>query len=291
MDILFPHLGIGIEHLDRVAFKIGGFQIYWYGILICLGAVLGLLLVTKIAKAQGESPDTYTDFAIWALICGIVGARTYYLVFYEHSIRNFFGIRNGGLAIYGGIIGGLIAAVIYSRAKKIHLPSFTDNLVFGLLCGQIFGRWGNFINREAFGSYTDSLLALAYKASTVAGLTVNGSEGIYNGTVYPITQIGSESYIQVHPTFLYESTWNLCTLIFLLVFRKHKKFNGELTLLYCIIYGTGRFWIESLRTDQLMIGSFPVSMLLSGGIAAAALCIEIFMLIKHSKNNKGDTTL
>ena len=183
MDILFPHLNIGIDKLSRVAFSIGGFQVYWYGVLICLGAVLGLVLVTKIAKAEGQNPDTYVDFAIWALICGIVGARTYYLVFYEHSLRDFLGIRNGGLAIYGGIIGGTLAAIVYTRIKKLNLFKFTDTLVFGLLCGQIFGRWGNFVNREAFGSFTDSLFALAYKASTVAGLKINGSEGAYNGTL------------------------------------------------------------------------------------------------------------
>lgn len=118
-----------------------------------------------------------------------------------NTLKRFLGIRNGGLAIYGGIIGGTLAAIVYTRIKKLNLFKFTDTLVFGLLCGQIFGRWGNFVNREAFGSFTDSLFALAYKASTVAGLKINGSEGAYNGTLYPITEIGGESYIQVHPTF------------------------------------------------------------------------------------------
>lgn len=284
MDILFPHLNIGIDKLSRVAFSIGGFQVYWYGVLICLGAVLGLVLVTKIAKAEGQNPDTYVDFAIWALICGIVGARTYYLVFYEHSLRDFLGIRNGGLAIYGGIIGGTLAAIVYTRIKKLNLFKFTDTLVFGLLCGQIFGRWGNFVNREAFGSFTDSLFALAYKASTVAGLKINGSEGAYNGTLYPITEIGGESYIQVHPTFLYESVWNLCVLIFLLFYRKKKNYNGELTVIYCFAYGLGRFWIESLRTDQLKIGIFPVSMLLSGILVLVAVIVEIVMVVKSKKS-------
>ena len=276
MDILFPHLNIGIDKLSRVAFSIGGFQVYWYGVLICLGAVLGLVLVTKIAKAEGQNPDTYVDFAIWALICGIVGARTYYLVFYEHSLRDFLGIRNGGLAIYGGIIGGTLAAIVYTRIKKLNLFKFTDTLVFGLLCGQIFGRWGNFVNREAFGSFTDSLFALAYKASTVAGLKINGSEGAYNGT----------RYIQVHPTFLYESVCNLCVLIFLLLYRKKKNYNGELTVIYCFAYGLGRFWIESLRTDQLKIGIFPVSMLLSGILVLVAIVVEIIMLVKNKKNRE-----
>lgn len=283
MDILFPHLNIGIDKLDRVAFTICGFQIYWYGVLICLGAVLGFVLVTKIAKAEGQNPDTYTDFAFWALICGVLGARTYYLVFYEHSLRDFLGIRNGGLAIYGGIIGGTLAAIVYTRIKKISFLKFTDTLAFGLLCGQIFGRWGNFVNREAFGSYTDGILALAYKASTVSGLKIMGKEGIYNGSVYPLTEIGGETYIQVHPTFLYESLWNLCILVFLLLYRKKKNFNGELTAIYCFAYGIGRFCIESLRTDQLMIGVFPVSMLLSGVLVVGAVVFEIVMLVKNKK--------
>ena len=168
--------------------------------------------------------------------------------------------------------------------KKLNLFKFTDTLVFGLLCGQIFGRWGNFVNREAFGSFTDSLFALAYKASTVAGLKINGSEGAYNGTLYPITEIGGESYIQVHPTFLYESVWNLCVLIFLLFYRKKKNYNGELTVIYCFAYGLGRFWIESLRTDQLKIGIFPVSMLLSGILVLVAVIVEIVMVVKSKKS-------
>ena len=278
MDILFPHLNIGIDKLSRVAFSIGSFQVYWYGVLICLGAVLGLVLVTKIAKAEGQNPDTYTDFAIWALICGIVGARTYYLVFYEHSLRDFLGIRNGGLAIYGGIIGGTLAAIVYTRIKKLNLFKFTDTLVFGLLCGQIFGRWGNFVNREAVT--VDNI------GKTVTGgfEKINGSEVAYNWTLYPITEIGGEIYIQVHPTFLYESVWNLCVLIFLLFYRKKKNYNGELTVIYCFAYGLGRFWIESLRTDQLKIGIFPVSMLLSGILVLVAVIVEIVMVVKSKKS-------
>ena len=288
MGILFPHLNIGIDKLSRVAFTVGTFQVYWYGVLICLGAVLGLVLVTKIAKFEGQNPDTYVDFAIWALLCGVLGARTYYLVFYEHSLKDFLGIRNGGLAIYGGIIGGTLAAIVYTRIKKLKLFKFTDTLAFGLLCGQIFGRWGNFINREAFGSFTDSIFALAYRVDTVSGLAINGSEGVYNDTIYPIIEIGGENYIQVHPTFLYESIWNLCVLIFLLFYRKHKRYNGELTVIYCFAYGLGRFWIESLRTDQLMLGIFPVSMLLSGVLIAVAVVVEIVMLVKIGKHKNTD---
>ena len=288
MEILFPHLNIGIDKLSRVAFTVGTFQVYWYGVLICLGAVLGLVLVTKIAKFEGQNPDTYVDFAIWALLCGVLGARTYYLVFYEHSLKDFLGIRNGGLAIYGGIIGGTLAAIVYTRIKKLKLFKFTDTLAFGLLCGQIFGRWGNFINREAFGSFTDSIFALAYRVDTVSGLAINGSEGVYNDTIYPIIEIGGENYIQVHPTFLYESIWNLCVLIFLLFYRKHKRYNGELTVIYCFAYGLGRFWIESLRTDQLMLGIFPVSMLLSGVLIAVAVVVEIVMLVKIGKHKNTD---
>mgnify|MGYP002588760305 CR=1 FL=1 len=142
------------------------------------------------------------------------------------------------------------------------------------------------VNREAFGSFTDSLFALAYKASTVAGLKINGSEGAYNGTLYPITEIGGESYIQVHPTFLYESVCNLCVLIFLLLYRKNKKFNGQIASLYMFGYGIIRFFVESLRTDQLKIGVFPVSMLLSGILVLVAIVVEIIMLVKNKKNRE-----
>ena len=175
-EIVFPNLGIHIDTLDRVAFKLFGFEIYWYGILIGLGALGGILLAVHEAKRTGQDPDTYTDFAFWGIICGVVGARLYYLIFHSGSVIDFFKIREGGLAIYGGIIGGVLSAVIYTKVKKIPFTLFADTAVTSLYVGQIFGRWGNFFNREAFGRFTNSLFALCYRLDTVPGAELtNGS--------------------------------------------------------------------------------------------------------------------
>lgn len=277
-DIYFPHLNISIESLDRVAFSILGINIYWYGIFIALGAILGVMLAFNEVKRTGQSQDMYSDFAFAAIISGIAGARLYYLIFHGDSLMDFFKIREGGLAIYGGILAGLIVSIIFVRIKKISFLKFTDTIIMGLITGQIFGRWGNFFNREAFGRYTDSLLAMALRADTVNGLAVKGQTALYQGKVeYPIITYGGTEYIQVHPTFLYESLWNLALLIIIFMCRKHKKFEGQLTLMYCIGYGAGRFWIESLRSDQLKIGSFPVSMAVSAIIVIVAFIAGLFI--------------
>ena len=288
MDIIFPNLGIGIESLDRVAFSIFGFNIYWYGIFICFGALIGVKLCMKEAERTGQDKDIYMDFVFWCLLSGIVGARLYYLVFHGDSLLDFFAIRNGGLAIYGGVLGGLIAGIIYSRVKKVCFPKFADTIIMSVLCGQIVGRWGNFFNREAFGRATKSLFSMCYKISDVGGARLMGDYVKYNDATYPVTVIGGTNYIQVHPTFLYESMWNLCLLIALFVFRKHKRFDGELTLFYLAGYGTGRFLIESLRTDQLEVFGIPVSMLVAAVSVGAAASIE-FYIIKKLKKNKNNT--
>ncbi len=282
MDIIFPNLGIQIESLNRVAFSIFGFEVYWYGIFICIGAIIGVWLCGREAQRTGQNKDTYMDFVFWVLISGIVGARTYYLIFHDGSLVDFFAIRDGGLAIYGGIIAGAIAAVIYSKIKKVYLPRFTDTIVMSVLCGQILGRWGNFFNREAFGRATNSLFAMCYKVSQVSGAKLIGDYVQYNNSQYPVVTIDSVNYIQVHPTFLYESLWNLCLLMFLLWYRKRKRFEGELTLFYITGYGVGRFFIESLRTDQLLIGRIPVSMIVASVSAAATIIIE-FIIIKNRR--------
>lgn len=283
-DIWFPKLNIMIEHLDRVAFKLFGVEIYWYGILICIGMILAIALAMYEAKRTGQNPESYTDFVMWGVIAGIIGARTYYLVFHEGSLINFFAIRQGGLAIYGGVIGSLVAVIIYTKVKKINVLKFTDTCAMSLLVGQIVGRWGNFINREAFGSYTNNLLALRYKAEQVAGLVLNGDTAIYNGAEYPVELYNGIRYIQVHPTFLYESLWNAILLIILFCYRKHKKYEGELSAMYFIGYGIGRAWIESLRTDQLMIAGMPVSVLLSCLLVACGVVFEVVMRLRVSRN-------
>lgn len=275
-DIYFPHLGIKIESLSRIAIKIGGFNIYWYGVFIAIGALLGVSLCLKEAKRTNQSQDLYSDFAFIGIICGICGARIYYLLFHGDSLLDFFKIRDGGLAIYGGVIGGTLAAIIYSKIKKVNFFKLVDTCIMSVLIGQIFGRWGNFFNREAFGSYTDSLFAMALKAQQVSGLKINGDTAIYQGNAeYPVTIFNNISYIQVHPTFLYECVWNICLFIIMFIFRKHKKFDGQLLAMYFIGYGLGRFFIESLRTDQLLILGIPVSMAVSLILVAIGACILV----------------
>lgn len=285
-DIYFPHLGVSIDSLSRVALKIGDFNIYWYGIFIALGALLGIILCLREAKRTGQSQDIYSDFAFIAIICGICGARIYYLVFHGDSLLDFFKFRNGGLAIYGGVIGGILSALVYCKIKNINFFKLADTCIMSVLIGQIFGRWGNFFNREAFGRYTDSLFAMALKADQVDGLRVTGNTALYQRHAeYPVTVFEGINYIQVHPTFLYECLWNICLFIILFYFRKHKKFEGQLMAMYFIGYGLGRFLIESLRTDQLLILGIPVSMLVSAFLVVIGIVFAIFSK-KFQKSEK-----
>lgn len=286
MDVIFPNLGIEIEHMNRVAFSVFGFDIYWYGIFICIGVFLGVWLCVKEAVRTGQNKDIYLDSVIWIMLFGIVGARCYYLIFHDGSLTDFFAIRDGGLAIYGGVIAGFVTAFVYSKIKKVPFFKFTDTAAMSVLCGQILGRWGNFFNREAFGRATDSLFAMCYNVEQVNGARVVGDQIFYNNAVYPLVDINGIGYIQVHPTFFYESMWNLCLLILLFCFRKHKRFDGELTLFYFAGYGIGRFLIESLRTDQLMIFGIPVSMIIAGASVVVTIAIEIYMMKKFKKNEK-----
>lgn len=284
-DIYFPHLGINIDHMDRVAFNIFGFDVYKYGAIICIGVILAIIVVSKEAKRTKQDPDIYIDFTFWGILAGVIGARLYYLVFYEGSIKDFFAIRDGGLAIYGGIIAAVIAIIIYTRIKKVPLLLFTDTAAMSLLIGQILGRWGNLVNREAFGRATECVFALAYKAEQVSGLVINGNNGIYEGSAtYPLHTLNNVKYIWVHPTFLYESCWNFVLLIIIFIMSRHKKFDGQLTATYFLGYGVGRFFIESLRTDQLKIGGIPVSMLVSALLAGISLTYLVFKLVTTKKH-------
>ena len=286
-DIYFPHLGIKIESLSRIAIKIGGFNIYWYGVFIAIGALLGVSLCLKEAKRTNQSQDLYSDFAFIGIICGICGARIYYLLFHGDSLLDFFKIRDGGLAIYGGVIGGALSAIIYSKIKKVNSFKLADTCIMSVLIGQIFGRWGNFFNREAFGSYTDSLFAMALKAQQVSGLKINGDTAIYQGNAeYPVTIFNNISYIQVHPTFLYECVWNICLFIIMFIFRKHKKFDGQLLAMYFIGYGLGRFFIEGLRTDSLMIGPLRMAQVISLVGVIGAIIAHIYLSKKENNKTK-----
>ena len=279
-DIRFVHLGITIEHLKN-SISVFGFRIAFYGIIIGIGMLAGIWIAQSDAKRRGQDPELYLDFALYAIICSIIGARIYYVVFewdyYKENLLQIFNLRAGGLAIYGGVIAGTITMIVYTRVKKMSFFSMADTGVLGLVTGQIIGRGGNFFNCEAFGGYTDSLLAMRIKLSLV-------NENMLNADVlsHKIVENGVE-FIQVHPTFLYESCWNLCLLLFMLWFRKKKQYDGQMLWIYLCGYGLGRFWIESLRTDQLILfgTGFPVSQALS----LVLILVAAGNLIWHGRND------
>ena len=286
-DACFPNLGIAVQNMQRVAFTIFGFDVYWYGIFICLGVICGISLLVYNAKSTGQSADPYLDFAFWGIISGILGARAYYVIFFNKSLANFFAFRDGGLAIYGGVIGAFIAALVYTQIHKIPFLKFIDTYAPPLMMGQVVGRLGNFVNREAFGKAYDGFFALMYKADQVSHLKINGDIGLYRDiSEYPLTYIKGVAYISVHPTFLYELSWNFMTIIIMLLSRKNKKFEGKISCLYLLFYGIGRFFIESLRTDQLMIGKVPVSMIVSAAIAVTGAVLLLIFDRKKPMINK-----
>lgn len=261
-NINFPHLGIYLENVGK-NISIFGFEIAFYGITIAVAMLAGLWLAMRVAKKTGQDPDTYFNLGMIAIVCALIGARAYYVIFdwgnYKDNLLEIFNLRNGGLAIYGGVIGGVAATLVFARVKKQSFWQLADTASVALVLGQAIGRWGNFFNREAFGGYTDGLFAMQLPLNAV-----------YSWDVTPemlehLQTVGGVQYIQVHPTFLYESVWNLGVLIFLLLYRKHRKFQGEIFLLYLLGYGLGRAWIEGLRTDQLWIPGteIPVSQVLA----------------------------
>lgn len=261
-SIAFPHLHILLKHVGK-RLMIGNFSIAFYGIVIALGMVLAFIFIMKEAKRVGYKQDDFMDFFIFGIIFGVIGARIYYVIFswddYKNNLLQIFNIRGGGLAIYGGIIGGTITVIVLCHIKKLNFWKCADVIVFGVLIGQICGRWGNFFNREAFGGYTDGLFAMRIPIDAV-----NRAQDITAEMKANIVTVNGIDCIQVHPTFLYESLFNLCVFLFLLWYRKRKKFDGEIFFLYIGLYGIGRSIIEGLRTDQLLLPgtSIAVSQLL-----------------------------
>ena len=278
-EIWFPHLGIEIEHLSRVAFHIFGQEVYWYGIIIGIGVLLALALALHEAKRTGQNPENYVDVALFGIIFAVIGARMYYVIFswelYADNPLKIFALREGGLAIYGGIIAGIITVIVYTKKKGLNFWLVADTAAPSLLLGQIIGRWGNFFNREAFGGYTDNLFAMRYLKEQVHNVNPSVLE-------HTLTINGAE-YIQVHPTFLYESLWNLMILILLLLLKKRKKFDGQIFGCYILGYACGRVWLEGLRTDQLMIGNFAVSQLLSVMLMIGAVVLLWYLNKKEKR--------
>lgn len=286
-DIRFVHLGIAIENL-RKSISVFGFEIAFYGIIIGIGMLAGILIAQSDAKRRGQDPEIYLDFALYAIIFAIIGARIYYVVFewdnYKDNLLQIFNLRAGGLAIYGGIIGGILTLVVFTKVRKLSFFSIVDSTVLGLVTGQIIGRWGNFINCEAFGGYTDGLLAMQINRAQVHQYMI--SQDLLE---HLIVENGVE-YIQVHPTFLYESLWNLGVLLFMLWYRKRKKFDGEMLMIYFVGYGLGRSWIEGLRTDQLILGNtgIAVSQALSMALVAVAASVLLYKHLKLKKHKEED---
>lgn len=269
-SIAFPHLGIYLDNVGK-SFQVFGIEIAYYGVIIAIGMVLGVWMGMYEAKRLGLDEDRVFNMVIIAIVAAMVGARLYFVAFkwdyYRAHPAEILNYRQGGLAIYGGVLSAVLAAYIYTRYKKMPFLKVADACCMGILIGQIIGRWGNFFNREAFGGYTDSLLAMRLPESAVrqSDITEELAAHMIDG------------YIQVHPTFLYESLWNLGVLAFLFFYRKHKKFDGELILLYFLGYGLGRGWIEGLRTDQLLlpVAKIPVSQLLSVCIVLACAVLLV----------------
>lgn len=281
-DIAFPNLGIYLENVPRY-FTIFGFEIYYYGVFIVMGMIAGFFLALRLAKVTGQNPDNYWDFVVLVIFVSVLGARIYYVIFewdsFKDDLLSIFNIRNGGLAIYGGVIAAFITLFIFCRVKKLNALLMGDTCMPGLILGQAIGRWGNFMNREVFGGYSDGLLSMQLPVAAVrdrTDITAEIAAHIPEGA----------NYINVHPTFLYESVWNLFILTLLLVYRRHKKFDGELCLLYLGGYGLGRFFIEGIRTDTLFIPgtTIPVSQVLAMVMLIFAVTVDIVIRVRLKKS-------
>ena len=259
-SINFPNIGLYFENIGK-SITIFGFEIAYYGMAVALGMLVGVMLAYNEAKKTGQNAEQYIDVAMVSISSAIVGARLYYVIFswqdYKNNLLDIFNLRKGGLAIYGGVIMAVFGVYIFSKIKKLSFWQLVDTACIGLVMGQIIGRWGNFFNREAFGGYTDSIFAmqLPYNAVYSSDITLELASNL--------KVINGIEYIQVHPTFLYEMLWNVGVFIILMLYKKWKKFAGEVFMLYLAGYGLGRAWIEGLRTDQLLLFGVPVSQALA----------------------------
>ena len=286
MSIDFPNLGIHLPYVIK-SFSVFGYEIALYGITMALGILAGLYVAMWMAKKTGQEPDDYVNIALLGIVLGLLGARTYYVVFswdyYKDHLNEILDFRGGGLALYGSLTGAVLAVLIYCGVKKLKIPLILDTACLGMVTGQIVGRWGNFFNREAFGGYTDNLLAMRLPLDAVRAAEVTEQMREHAQV------IGGITYIQVHPTFLYESLWNLAVLIVLVfITLKHlKRFHGEIFLGYLMLYGIGRFWIEGLRTDQLRFWGtqIAVSQVLAAILAVGSAVLILLIRSRNSSRN------
>lgn len=280
-DVNFPHLGIELHNLP-MGIEIFGLKIAFYGAIIAFAMVMGYLVAESQAKRFEQSVEKLLDFAIIAIVASVIGARIYYVIFHWETFADHpmqvFNLRTGGLAIYGGVIVAFASVIIFCKVKKLNLGAFADVCIPGLITGQAIGRWGNFFNKEAFGKYTDGPFAMQVEKAVVDAeyrMTEEmlhlrypeqpkAVENILEQVEKAVT-IDGTTFIQAHPTFLYESLWNFAILAFMILYAKRKRFDGEIIMWYMVLYGIGRFWIEGLRTDQLFLWNtgIPVSQLVS----------------------------
>lgn len=284
-SIKFPHLGLEFDVGN--GFEIFGITIAFYGIIIAIGMVLGALVAYSDAKKTGQKVDDYVDYTMFGILGAIIGARTYYVIFewdyYSQNISQIFNLRAGGLAIYGGIIGAFLVLLVFCKIKKLNIFQMMDTIVLGLVLGQAVGRWGNFFNREAYGGYTDGLFAMQ--------IPVEDASVVLSDM---IVTVDGAKYVQVHPTFLYESFFCLIIFAILMITRHKKAFQGEILCRYLFGYGVLRFFIEGMRTDQLKVGNIAVSQVLSAVMVAAALGVTITVyvmnMLKLRKASNGSNT-
>lgn len=283
--VIFPKLGLEFE-IDRVAFAIGSFEIYWYGIILAMGFFFGAIYAFTYCRKVGVDEDRLIDVILFGLLGGIVGARLYFVAFswdlYANDLSKILDIRTGGIAIYGGLIGGILAGIITAKVRNVRIRPALDLAAGAFLISQSIGRWGNFVNVEAFGSNTDSVLGMTGPQIVGYLQQVKQSGAQWAANIDPT--------MPVHPTFLYESLWCLLGFVIMVfVVMKHRHFDGEAFLFYAGWYGAGRAVIEGLRTDSLMVGNIRVSQVF------AALCvvasISIWLYVMRRKKVEGDSFL
>ena len=267
--ISFPGLGIGPFSIDPVAFKVFGLTVRWYGLLICIGMILAIVYIISRTKIEKIKTDDFIDIAIFTIIFGVIGARIYYVLFELDNyivkgdvwatLKKMVAIWEGGIAIYGALIAGFITVLVCCRIKKLRFAAVLDAVAPGVMIGQIIGRWGNFVNMEAFGTETDLPWRMWLSADNICH----------------------------HPTFLYESLWNLDGFILIAVFYKKKKFHGNVFLFYMTWYGFGRMFIEGLRTDSLYVMNtdIRISQVVGFVTFVTGLVLMIINLVKVKKNN------
>jgi len=267
--ISFPGLGIGEMAIKRVALSFGPVTVYWYGLIICLGLILGICYLYYRMRSYGMTSDNLTDIALFTIPSAIVGARLYYVLTSlesYHSLYEAIAIWEGGLAIYGAVIAGAIAVYVVCRVKKFPTLKIYDSIAPAVMLGQIAGRWGNFFNAEAYGSakvyefFGLSLDITEFSAQNPLRMVING--------------------MMVHPTFLYESAWNALGFVLINIFWKKKRFDGQVLLWYISWYGLGRCIIEGFRTDSLYVGSVRISQLVGIVCFAVGVILSVYFNIK-----------